>query len=141
MQRYRSVGARQQNVAVNFIFGLGQDGTVIARTREANPSGHSARASAPLRGQPVEGPPGVDDLPFNPEVEHAQIAERFDLAVMSTKGMSATAARMLLNNLAKRGVERPADQVGPLRTGRVPTLAQSGQREVASASATGTANQ
>jgi hypothetical protein len=37
---------------------------------------------------------------------HAQIAERFDVAVMSTKGMSVTAARMLIDKLARVGVER-----------------------------------
>jgi hypothetical protein len=35
-------------------------------------------------------------------LQAAQIAERFDIAVMSTKGMSTTAARLLLDRLAPR---------------------------------------
>jgi hypothetical protein len=37
---------------------------------------------------------------FSALLAHALIAERFDLAIMSTKGMSVTAARMLLDRLA-----------------------------------------
>jgi hypothetical protein len=37
---------------------------------------------------------------FNPLLESAQIAERFDLAIMSTKGMSTTAARRLIDQLS-----------------------------------------
>jgi hypothetical protein len=36
----------------------------------------------------------------------AQIAERFDLAIMSTKGLSVTAARALIDGLMRAGVER-----------------------------------
>jgi hypothetical protein len=43
---------------------------------------------------------------FGPLFETARLAERFDLAIMSTKGMSVTAARMLLDHLCNRGVER-----------------------------------
>ncbi len=39
---------------------------------------------------------------FAPLLEAAQIAERFDIAIMSTKGMSTTAARLLLDRLAPR---------------------------------------
>ena len=39
-------------------------------------------------------------------IAHAQIAERFDVAVMSTKGLSNTAARMLIDKLMQSGVER-----------------------------------
>jgi Protein of unknown function C-terminus (DUF2399) len=37
---------------------------------------------------------------FAPLLEAARIADRFDIAIMSTKGMSTTAARMLLDRLA-----------------------------------------
>jgi hypothetical protein len=43
---------------------------------------------------------------FDPLLEAAHIAERFDMAIMSTKGMSVGAARLLLDRLARRGVER-----------------------------------
>jgi hypothetical protein len=39
-------------------------------------------------------------------LDRAQIAERFDVGVMSTKGMSVTAARMLIDKLMQSGVER-----------------------------------
>jgi hypothetical protein len=42
----------------------------------------------------------VEKEGFDPLLEAAQIAERFDLATMSTKGMSVTAARLLLDRLA-----------------------------------------
>ena len=41
---------------------------------------------------------------FDPLLERAQIAERFDIAIMSTKGMSVTAARQLVDELSFRGV-------------------------------------
>jgi DNA topoisomerase VI subunit B len=41
---------------------------------------------------------------FYPLLEAAQIAERWDLAIMSTKGMSVTAARQLLEKLSEQGV-------------------------------------
>jgi len=37
---------------------------------------------------------------FLPLLQQAQIAERFDLALMSTKGMASTAARQLMENLS-----------------------------------------
>ena len=40
---------------------------------------------------------------FNPLLQQAKIAERFDLAVLSTKGMSNTATRKLLDELAGSG--------------------------------------
>ena len=43
---------------------------------------------------------------FGPLFKQAQLAERFDLAIMSTKGMSVTAARMLLDRLSDRGIEK-----------------------------------
>jgi hypothetical protein len=43
---------------------------------------------------------------FGPLFAAEQIAERYDLAVMSTKGMSVTASRELLDALAARGVEQ-----------------------------------
>jgi hypothetical protein len=39
---------------------------------------------------------------FDPLPQAAQLAERFDIAIMSTKGMSTTAARMLLDRLAPK---------------------------------------
>jgi hypothetical protein len=41
---------------------------------------------------------------FDPILEAAQIAERFDIAIMSTKGMSVSASRQLLDCLVSRGV-------------------------------------
>ena len=41
---------------------------------------------------------------FNPLLEAARIADRFDLAIMSTKGMSVTAARLLVEKMSDRGV-------------------------------------
>ena len=35
-----------------------------------------------------------------------RLAERYDLAIMSTKGMSVTASRMLLDQLSNRGLKR-----------------------------------
>ena len=43
---------------------------------------------------------------FGPLFVAEHLAERYDLAIMSTKGMSVTASRMLLDRLAARGVER-----------------------------------
>jgi hypothetical protein len=42
----------------------------------------------------------VEKEGFDPLLQEARIAERYDLAVMSTKGMSVVAARMLLDRLA-----------------------------------------
>jgi hypothetical protein len=39
---------------------------------------------------------------FGPLLRRARIAERFDVAIMSTKGMSTTAARLLLDRLAPK---------------------------------------
>jgi DNA topoisomerase VI subunit B len=47
----------------------------------------------------------VEKEGFDPLLARAQIADRFDIAPMSTKGMSVTAARMLLDELSRRGVE------------------------------------
>ena len=41
---------------------------------------------------------------FTPLLERAQIAKRYDLAIMSTKGMSTTAARQLVERLSDAGV-------------------------------------
>jgi hypothetical protein len=43
---------------------------------------------------------------FTALLDHAQIAELFDLGIMSTKGMSVTAARRLIDGLFRAGVER-----------------------------------
>jgi hypothetical protein len=41
---------------------------------------------------------------FTPLLERAQIAERYDLAIFSSKGMSTTATRMLVESLSREGV-------------------------------------
>ncbi len=41
---------------------------------------------------------------FLPLFEKVQLAERYDLAIMSTKGMSSTAARSLIDNLCRKQV-------------------------------------
>jgi hypothetical protein len=43
---------------------------------------------------------------FSALIAQVGLAERFDIAVMSTKGMSNTAARMLIDKLMQSGVER-----------------------------------
>jgi hypothetical protein len=48
----------------------------------------------------------VEKEGFAPLLKAARIAERFDLALMSTKGMSTTSARMLLDRLVDRGVKK-----------------------------------
>lgn len=46
----------------------------------------------------------VEKEGFNPLLERAQIAQRYDLAMLSTKGMSVTAARQLVERLSEQGV-------------------------------------
>jgi hypothetical protein len=46
----------------------------------------------------------VEKEGFNPLLERAQIEERFDVALMSTKGMTVTAARALIEALSQAGV-------------------------------------
>jgi len=46
----------------------------------------------------------VEKEGFDELIEQAQIAERFDCAPMSTKGMSNTAARKLVDELSLLGV-------------------------------------
>jgi hypothetical protein len=46
----------------------------------------------------------VEKEGFNPLLVSVGIAERFDIAIMSTKGMSVTAARQLVEHLSARGV-------------------------------------
>jgi len=41
---------------------------------------------------------------FNPLLERAGIAERFDIGIMSTKGHSTTAARLLVESLSNEGI-------------------------------------
>jgi hypothetical protein len=43
---------------------------------------------------------------FSALIAQVGLAERFDIAVMSTKGMSVTAARLLIDKLMQSGVER-----------------------------------
>jgi hypothetical protein len=44
----------------------------------------------------------VEKQGFDPLLEQARIAERYDIAIMSTKGMSVTAARLLIDRLASQ---------------------------------------
>ena len=46
----------------------------------------------------------VEKEGFNPLLERAGIVERYDLALLSTKGMSVTAARQLVERLSEEGV-------------------------------------
>jgi DNA topoisomerase VI subunit A len=48
----------------------------------------------------------VEKEGFDPLLKAARIAERFDTAIMSTKGMSTTSARLLLDKLSARGVQK-----------------------------------
>ncbi len=48
----------------------------------------------------------VEKEGFDPIFEAAHISDRFDVAIMSTKGMSTTSARLLLDRLVDRGVEK-----------------------------------
>jgi hypothetical protein len=43
---------------------------------------------------------------FDPLLDAAQIANRFDVAIMSTKGMSVSASRQLVDRLVSRGVTK-----------------------------------
>ena len=59
---------------------------------------------------PTHGPPNryqtilfIEKEGFMALLEAAQIAERFDVGIMSTKGMSVTAARQLLDKLSEDG--------------------------------------
>ncbi|HJT76547.1 MAG TPA: hypothetical protein VJ739_05030, partial [Gemmataceae bacterium] len=46
----------------------------------------------------------VEKEGFDALLQSARVAERYDLAIMSTKGMSVTAARQLVERLSERGV-------------------------------------
>jgi hypothetical protein len=48
----------------------------------------------------------VEKEGFAPLFNAVHLAQRYDLGVMSTKGMSVTAARMLLDRLSDRGLKR-----------------------------------
>lgn len=48
----------------------------------------------------------VEKEGFEPLIKATSLAERFDVAIMSTKGMSTTAARLLLDRLSARGVQQ-----------------------------------
>ncbi len=48
----------------------------------------------------------VEKEGFGPIFQASQLADRFDVAIMSTKGMSTTSARLLLDRLVDRGVEK-----------------------------------
>jgi DNA topoisomerase VI subunit B len=68
-------------------------------------------ASLIATGFPTVGPENRYDFAlfiekegFDPLLKAAHIAERFDIAIMSTKGMSSTAARTLVEKLSDRAV-------------------------------------
>jgi len=48
----------------------------------------------------------VEKEGFAPLFNAVHLAQRYDLAIMSTKGMSVTASRMLLDRLSERGLKR-----------------------------------
>jgi hypothetical protein len=61
---------------------------------------------------PTQGPENryksvlfIEKEGFDPLFEASHIAERFDVGIMSTKGMSVSASRLLLDRLVDRGVE------------------------------------
>jgi hypothetical protein len=91
-------------------------GTLEVRQYLGERPGHDKAAAIALAGStlyPTKGPENryrtvlfVEKEGFGPLLERAQIAERYDLSLMSTKGMSVTAARLLLDRLVERGVER-----------------------------------
>jgi hypothetical protein len=72
---------------------------VVVKSTITTPSvkllGHSGNYSSALFFEKE----GFDHL-----LKHVNLAQRFDIAVMSTKGMSVTAARQLIADLCKRGV-------------------------------------
>ncbi len=60
---------------------------------------------------PTSGPSGrfrfalfIEKEGFNEQIAEARLAERYDIAIMSTKGMSVTAARALVDDLSMQGV-------------------------------------
>jgi DNA topoisomerase VI subunit B len=48
----------------------------------------------------------VEKEGFSPLFATVELGDRYDLAIMSTKGMSVTAARMLIDRLSRRGLKR-----------------------------------
>ena len=91
-------------------------GTLEVRQYLGERPGHDKTATIALSGNtlyPTRGPENryhtvlfIEKEGFGPLLESAQIAERYDLALMSTKGMSVTAARLLVDRLVERGVKR-----------------------------------
>jgi len=91
-------------------------GTLEVRQYLGERPGHDKTAAIALSGSalyPTKGPENryntvffVEKEGFGPLLQSAHIAERYDLSLMSTKGMSVTAARLLLDHLVERGVER-----------------------------------
>jgi hypothetical protein len=91
--------------------------------------GYPPRAAEPMQighlelCYPTAGPPDryagilfIEKEGFLPLLEQAQIAERYDLAIMSTKGMSIVAARALVDRLCSGGarlfIVRDFDKAG-----------------------------
>ena len=73
------------------------------------PAAKAPAASTARSLSPTTGPENrysavlfIEKEGFNALLAQARIAERFDIAIMSTKGMSTTAARLLLDRLAPR---------------------------------------
>jgi DNA topoisomerase VI subunit B len=95
------------------------NGAAIASTAAQNTSrDREAKAKAPAKldlymSFPTCGPEHryravlfVEKEGFGALFKEAQLAERFDLAIMSTKGMSNTSSRKLLDDLSQRGVQQ-----------------------------------
>jgi DNA topoisomerase VI subunit B len=96
----------------NYKFGLSTLGT-----REYINSWHGSRDNDDIEpitiemDYPTRGPENrykyalfIEKEGFDPLLEHARIDELYDLAIFSTKGMSVTAARRLVEELSKNGV-------------------------------------
>jgi len=72
------------------------------------PSFDSANKSDAMKLYPTAGPENryrnilcIEKEGFHPIFQAAQLQQRFDIALMSNKGMSVTASRMLIDRLAK----------------------------------------
>ncbi len=92
-------------------FGLGT--VAVRQYLGERPAPPAAASIAPGLMKSTTGPENryrnvlfVEKEGFNALLAHALIKERFDVAITSTKGMSNTALRQLLDGLVARGMER-----------------------------------
>jgi hypothetical protein len=87
-------------------------GTISVRKYLTNVSPPNLDEPGFAAGQVITHGPGgcygavlfIEKEGFLPLFEKVQLAERYDLAIMSTKGMSSTAARSLIDNLCRNQV-------------------------------------